>query len=125
MLGYLKATRAAWLLAALLFELLGCEARPETRAEDAVVAFFAAVDTNDCAEASRWLGGTAKQRFDDEECDSALEALRRKRFERVLGSQIDGRDPDLHLVRVRFSNERTPAVIGVRRTRQGPRIVTF
>lgn len=122
MLRDLRSRGAIWLLAACA---LGCEGRPETSPEEAVHAFFVAVDANDCDEATVWLGGAAKRRFEREECQSALEALRRKRFERVLGSDIDGRDPDLVLVRVRFSNERAPALIGVRETRKGHRIVTF
>jgi len=118
----LRSTPVIWLLAALA---LGCEGRPETRPEDAVHAFFVAAEANDCAAASKWLDGPAKERFENEECDAALGALRKKGFERVLGSQVDGRDPELHLVRVRFSDERMPAVIGVRSTGKGHRIVTF
>lgn len=93
--------------------------------KEVVTAFFGAVEANDCARASKWLDGAAKESFQREECQGSLDALRRKRFERVLSSQVDGRDEQMHLVRVRFAGEREPAVIGVRKTRKGHRIVSF
>ena len=119
---HLRLAGTAWAFAALI---TACHKQPMASPEDLVNGFFAAVASNDCEGAAARLGGLAKSRFESEPCDDALEALRRKRFERVLSSQVDGRDPELHLVRVRFARERSVVVIGVRKTRQGPRIVTF
>lgn len=90
-----------------------------------VTAFFGAVGDGDCAEAVRWLDGRAKARFESESCEEALGSLARKRFERVLDARVDGRNAKMHLVRVRFAEEREPVIIGVRRTRRGNRIVSF
>lgn len=90
-----------------------------------MTAFFSAVEASDCAGALKWLDGAAKERFEREPCQESLEALRRKRFQRVLSSQVDGRDERMRLVRVAFAEERAPAVIGVRKTRKGHRIVSF
>lgn len=125
MLGYLTRTSFAW----VLIVVVGFGCREEQPAdggpEDVVVAFFGAVASQDCTAAKAWLDGTARARFEREPCNEALEALSRKRFERVLSSQVDGRDDQLHLVRTRFQSEREPAIIGVRKTRNGLRIVSF
>lgn len=114
---------ARWPLAALL--LLGCSQQATVSPEEAVRAFFGAVEANDCKTASQWLDGAAKARFERQSCDEALASLRRKKLDRVLSSGIDGRDAKVHLVRVRFAEEREPAVIAVRETRKGPRLVSF
>jgi hypothetical protein len=121
-------THTVW-WASLLVVLfsLGCsKERPaDVGPEDAVTAFFGAVTDRDCSAARRWLSGDAKTRFEQEPCEEALEALARKRFDRVLSSSVDGRDPELVLVRAGFADERAPAVIGVRKTPKGHRIVSF
>ena len=114
---------AIWSLVALL--CLGCVEQPSVSPEDVVNAFFDAVERNDCAGALQWLDGRAKEEFQREACEEALHALRRKRFEQVLSSKVDGRNDQMRLVRVRFSGEREPVLIGVRETRRGHRIVSF
>jgi hypothetical protein len=104
---------------------LGCAEKPAVSPEDVVSAFFGAVDRDDCGGALRWLDGPAKERFEKEDCGAALQALRQKRFERVLSAQVDGRDARMHLVRARFAGEREPVLLGVRKTRRGHRIVSF
>jgi hypothetical protein len=104
---------------------LGCAERPTVSPEGVVSAFFGAVDRDDCKGALRWLDGPAKERFEEEDCDAALQALRQKRFERVLSVQVDGRDERMRLVRARFAGEREPVLLGVRKTPRGHRIVSF
>jgi len=113
-------------LLVVLFSLSCSKERPaDVGPEDAVTAFFGAVADRECTAASRWLSGDAKARFEQEPCQEALEALARKRFDRVLSSSVDGRDPELVLVRASFADERAPVIIGVRKTSKGHRIVSF
>lgn len=123
MFRHLRRAFANGLLVAPL--CLGCAEQPSASPQDVVSAFFGAVAINDCPGALAWLDGAAKERFESEGCDEALEALRRKQFEQVLGAQLDGRDERMHLVRVRFLGERETVLIGVRKTRRGHRIVSF
>ncbi|MGB5264947.1 MAG: hypothetical protein WBN30_00035 [Polyangiales bacterium] len=123
MLRYLRQIVACCLLVAPLN--LGCAEQATVSPEGVVSAFFGAVDRDDCKGALRWLDGPAKERFEEEDCDAALQALRQKRFERVLSAHVDGRDARMHLVRARFAGEREPVLLGVRKTRRGHRIVSF
>ncbi|MGB5284421.1 MAG: hypothetical protein WBN29_07910 [Polyangiales bacterium] len=127
MLRHLRRAFAYGLLVGLLVAplCLGCAEQPSASPQEVVSAFFGAVASNDCAGAVALLDGLAKERFEGEGCNEALEALRRKQFEQVLGAQVDGRDERMHLVRVRFIGERETVLIGVRKTRRGHRIVSF
>lgn len=93
--------RLAWVG---LLAVLGCgspEARKAEAARDAVERFFEALPSADCARLGASLAGPA------EACPAKVEDLRAHGVAllEVLDAKVDGRDPEVVLVRARVTQE--------------------
>ena len=104
--------RCAWLLLGLALALPAC--RPPGRPSDAVERFYAAVTVGDCAAALGALGTAFRTRVEQKgNCDRLLEEMREHPLERVLDTQVDGRNRAAQLVRVRLRGHKTDVIIRV------------
>ena len=104
--------RGLWRLA---LALLACSPASPTAPPAAVVQrFYAAVTAGDCATALNALGGDLRSRVaPDGTCDHLFEELRPHPLERVVATQVDGRNRAAQLVRTRLRGRTTDVIIRV------------
>lgn len=87
---------------------------PDGLPEQAVHRLFDAVHAHDCATVRAELGGRVGRQFDEAGCDEVLETLGGATVDRIEPSEVDGRDPELHLVPVWFEGMGQPKIVHVR-----------
>lgn len=108
--------RNAGLLALLgLGCFLACRpGRPTGVPADAVQRYYAATASGDCAAALGALGSKLRARLDSgDRCALLFRQTNEHPLERVLGTQVDGRDPAAQLVRVRLRGRVIDLIIRV------------
>lgn len=97
--------------------LLACRpATPPGRPAEAVERFYSAVMAGDCPAALGALGTAFRARVEVEQkgsCDRLFEEMREHPLERVLETQVDGRNRAAQLVRARLSGRKTDVIIRV------------
>ena len=95
--------------------LLACRpATPPGRPAEAVERFYASVVAGDCAAALGTLGTSLRTRVEQKGgCDRLFEEMREHPLERVLDTQVDGRNRAAQLVRARLSGRKTDVIIRV------------
>jgi hypothetical protein len=101
----------------MILSLLGgsaCRpARPPGEPADAVQRFYAAVSGRDCATALSTLGSRIRGRFEQAGCEQIYRQIEEHPLERVISTQVDGRDREAQLVRARLRGRTTDVVIRV------------
>ena len=95
--------------------LLACRpAPPSAPPADTVQRFYAAVATGDCAGARATLSSELRTRLAaDGTCDHLFHELRPHPLERVIDTQVDGRNRAAQLVRIRLRGHATAVIIRV------------
>jgi hypothetical protein len=100
---------------ALGLALVACRpAPPPGRPGEAVERFYGAVLAGDCAAALSALGTAFRARVEQKgSCDQLFEEMREHPLDRVLDTQVDGRNPAAQLVRARLQGRKTDVIIRV------------
>jgi hypothetical protein len=113
--GQRSRGQCEWLLFGLGLALWACRpAPPPGHPAEAVERFYAAVITGDCAAALGTLGAPFRARAEQKGgCDQLLREMREHPLERVIDTQVDGRNRDAQLVRARLQGRKTDVIIRV------------
>lgn len=107
---------AGWVLGVgLALALLACRpATPPGPPAAAVERFYGAVMAGDCAAALGALGTAFRVRVEQKGgCDRLFEEMREHPLERVLDTQVDGRNRAAQLIRARLSGHKNDVIIRV------------
>lgn len=96
-----------WMVAA-------CSSPPPGQPADAVQRFFQAVEAGDCNAAIGTLSQAYRTELEKKNlrCDEYIERWRFQ-LERVIETQVDGRNKAAHLVRVHIRGRQTDSIIRV------------
>ena len=105
--------RPAWFVF-VLWMVAACNSPPPGQPVDAVNRFFQAVEAGDCNAAIGTLSQAYRTELKNKNlpCDEHLETWR-FRLERVIETQVDGRNKKAHLVRVHIRGRQTDSIIRV------------
>lgn len=112
----LALARSAGFVAFLgLGSVVACRpSRPSGIPADAVQRFHLAAADGDCAAALGTLGNKLRARLDSgDRCAKLFQETLRHPLERVISTQVDGRDREAQLVRARLRGRATDLVIRV------------
>lgn len=110
--------RPAWFVSAL-WMIAACSSsppgQPPGQPADAVKRFFQAVEASDCNAATGALSQAYRTELTKKNlpCDEYIETWRRFQFERVIETQVDGRNQKAHLVRTQLRGRQTDSIIRV------------
>lgn len=106
--------RPAWFVF-VLWIVAACSSSPPGQPADAVKRFFQAVEAGDCNAAIGTLSQAYRTELKEKNqpCDEYLETWRRLPLERVIETQIDGRNKKAHLVRAHVRGRQTDSIIRV------------
>lgn len=98
----------------VLWMMAACSSSPPGQPADAVKRFFQAVEAGDCnaaiATLSQAYGTELKKR--NLRCDEYIERWHFQ-LERVIETQVDGRNKEAHLVRVHIRGRQTDSIIRI------------
>jgi hypothetical protein len=88
---------------------------PPGQPADVVKGFFQAVETGDCNAATGLLSQAHRTELEKKKlpCDEYIETWRSFQFERVIETQVDGRNKKAHLVRARIRGRQADSIIRV------------
>lgn len=110
--------RPAWTVFALVLVVsmaAACSTSPPGQPADAVKRFFQAVEAGDCSAAIGTLSAAYRVELEKRNlpCDEYIAMLRGVRLERVIETQVDGRNQKAHLVRTHIRGRQTDSIIRV------------
>ena len=98
----------------VLWMVAACNSSPPGHPADAVKRFFQAVELGDCNTAIDTLSQAYRTELKQRNlsCDEYIERWRFQ-LERVIETQVDGRNKEAHLVRVHIRGRQTDSIIRV------------
>jgi len=106
--------RPAWFVL-VLWMVAACSTPPPGQPADAVKRFFQAVEAGDGNAAIGTLSQTYRTELKKQNlaCNEYLETWRPFQLERVIETQVDGRNPKAYLVRAHIRGRQTDSIIRV------------
>jgi len=106
--------RPAWFVF-VLWMVAACSSSPPGQPADAVKRFFQAVEVGDCNAATDTLSQAYRTELKKKNlpCDEYIKTWRSFQFERVIETQVDGRNKKAHLVRAHIRGRQADSIIRV------------
>jgi hypothetical protein len=106
--------RPAW-FGFILWMVAACRTSPLGQPDDAVKRFFQAVAAGDCEAAIGTLSQSYRAELNTKHlsCDEYLGTWRRFQLERLIETQVDGRNHRAYLVRAHLRGRQTDSIIRV------------
>lgn len=106
--------RPAWFVF-VLWMVAACSSSPPGQPADAVKRFFQALEAGDCSAATGTLSQAYRAELNKKNlpCDEYIETWRGFQLERVIETQVDGRNENAHLVRAHIRGRQTDSIIRV------------
>lgn len=102
----------------------GARSPGEAEPDKVVEKFYEAVDAHDCAAMRKLIHGDAAAHFDEQGCELVAKRMQENTLEEVVRVDVDGRDKNARLVRVRLSGIATELVIRLERVQGHWKIVS-
>jgi hypothetical protein len=95
--------------------VVACSSSPPGQPADAVTRFFQAMEAGDCNAAIDTLSQAYRTELKNRDltCSEYIETWRRSRLERVIETQVDGRNKKAHLVRAHIRGRQTDSILRI------------